>query len=72
MKQSDQYLKIVEWSEEDQCYIGSVLGWIGVCCHSGDEQDAYRELCQIVDEWIKIYQVDGRPLLVETAGRSYS
>ena len=22
MRLSDQYLKIVEWSEEDQCYIG--------------------------------------------------
>ena len=72
MKKSDQYLKIVEWSEEDQCYIGSVPGWIGVCCHSDDEQDAYRQLCQIVDEWIKIYEEDGRPLPVETAVRSYS
>ncbi len=23
MKVSDQYLKIVEWSEEDQCYVGT-------------------------------------------------
>ena len=45
---------------------------IGVSCHSDDELDAYRQLCQIVDEWIKIYEVDGRPLPVETAGRSYS
>ena len=33
MKERDRYLKIVEWSEEDQCYIGSVPGWIGKCCH---------------------------------------
>ena len=32
---------------------------IGVCCHSDYEQDAYRQLCQIVDEWIKIYE-EGR------------
>ena len=24
MKERDRYLKIVEWSEEDQCYIGPV------------------------------------------------
>ena len=23
MKKSDRYLKVVEWCEEDQCYIGS-------------------------------------------------
>ena len=29
MKERDKYLKLVEWSEEDQCYVGSVPGWIG-------------------------------------------
>ena len=28
MKKSYEYLKIVEWSEEDQCYICSALGWL--------------------------------------------
>ena len=26
MKKSDRYLKIVEWSEEDQCYVGTCPG----------------------------------------------
>jgi hypothetical protein len=26
MKLSDRYLKIVEWSEEDRCYVGSCPG----------------------------------------------
>jgi hypothetical protein len=30
-------LKIVEWSEEDQCYVSSVPGWIGACCHGDNE-----------------------------------
>ncbi len=29
MKKGDRYLKIVEWSEDDQCYVGSIPGWIG-------------------------------------------
>jgi len=62
MKERDRYLKIVEWSEEDQCYIGSVPGWIGKCCHGNDEENVYRKLCQIVDEWIEIYAEDGRTL----------
>ena len=50
MKERDRYLKIVEWSEEDQCYIGSVPGWIGKCCHGNKEEEVYRKLCQIVSE----------------------
>lgn len=68
----DRYLKIVEWSEEDQCYVGSVPGWIGRCCHGDDETKVYQELCQIVDEWIEIYKNDRRPLPQETAGKKYS
>ncbi len=73
MKERDNYLKIVEWSEEDQRYIGSVPGWIGRCCHGGDETEVYRELCQIIDEWISIYREDGRPLPPAIlAARDYS
>ena len=72
MKERGNYLKIVEWSDEDQCYIGSVPGWIGKCCHGDNEEKVYRELCQIVDEWIEIYATDGRPLPTTTAGKKYS
>ncbi len=37
MKESARYLKIVEWSEEDQCYIGQCPGIIGPCCHGDNE-----------------------------------
>jgi len=72
MKERDKYLKIVEWSEEDQCYVGSVPGWLGKCCHGDDETKVYRELCQIVNEWIEIYRKDGRSLPPATAGKKYS
>lgn len=72
MKERDNYLKLVEWSEEDQCYVGSVPGWIGKCCHGDDETKVYEELCQIVDEWIGIYKEEGRPLPSATAGKKYS
>jgi predicted HicB family RNase H-like nuclease len=71
MKASDRYLKIVEWSNEDGCYVGSVPGWIGPCCHGDDEAKVYKELCTVVDAWIELYEKDGRPLPPPTA-RSYS
>lgn len=61
-KKSDAYLKIVEWSEEDGCYVGSAPPLIGPCCHGQDEARVYRQLCQIVDEWIEIHAEDGKVL----------
>ena len=37
MKESDKYLKIVEWFEEDQCYVGSCPGLFWGGCHGHDE-----------------------------------
>lgn len=72
MKTSDRYLKIVEWSEEDQCYVGMCPGLMLGGIHGDDEAKVYRELCQAVEEWIEIYEQDGEPLPEETAGRDYS
>ena len=32
------YLKVIEWSEEDGCYIGSAPPLIGRCCHGVDKR----------------------------------
>jgi predicted HicB family RNase H-like nuclease len=71
MKASDRYLKLVAWSEDDGCYVGSVPGWIGACCHGRDEAEVYRDVCRVLDEWIEIYQKEGRPLPPPT-NRRYS
>ena len=44
MREKDKYLKIVEWSAEDNFYVGSIPGWIGKCCHGDDELKVYQEL----------------------------
>jgi hypothetical protein len=38
MKDSARYAKIVEWSEDDQCYVGSAPGLIYGGCHGDDER----------------------------------
>jgi len=62
MKPSDKFIKLVEWSKEDQCYIGSSPGLIGPCCHGKDEAKVYKELCKIIEEWIVIHNEDNVPL----------
>jgi hypothetical protein len=55
MKEQDQYLKFVHWEEEDALYVGycpDLFPWGGVC-HSDDEQEAYRQLCQLVESEIR-------------------
>ena len=73
MKSSARFAKLVEWSEEDQCFIGSAPGLTGGgCCHGDDEQKVFEELCDIVDEIIEIYKVDGKQLPPATAGRGFA
>lgn len=72
MKKSDRYLKIVEWSEEDGCYVGSCPGLIYGGVHGDNEAEVYRELCESVAEAIELYEADKEPLPSETAGKEYS
>ena len=72
MKDSAKYAKIVEWSDEDQCYVGSAPGLIFGGCHGDDEQVVFSELCQVVEEAIDLYRKDGKPLPAATSGRDFA
>lgn len=45
MKESARYAKIVEWSEEGQCYVGSSPSLLYGGCHGPDEKAVFDELC---------------------------
>ncbi len=61
MKAADQYHKWVEWSEEDQVYIGKCPELItGI--HGDDPVQVYRELCETLDELIEHFRASGRDL----------
>ena len=72
MKTTDRYLKIVEWSEEDQCYIGRLPGLTFGGVHGDDEVEVYREICEVLKEILEIHEEDGTPMPPPTAGRTYS
>lgn len=69
MKDNARYIKIVEWSDEDQCFVGSSPGLLWGGCHGDDERKVFEELQQIVAETIEIYQKEGRPLPPPTSGK---
>lgn len=69
MRDSARYVKIVEWSEEDRCYVGSSPGLLYGGCHGDDEKAVFEELCRIVEEVIELYLKNGKPLPPPTSGR---
>jgi predicted HicB family RNase H-like nuclease len=72
VKPSDRYLKIVEWSDEDQCYVATCPGLMLGGIHGDDEAAVFAELCMAVEEWIQIQEEDKEPLPPPTACKKYS
>jgi predicted RNase H-like HicB family nuclease len=72
MNEGIRYVKIVEWSEEDQCFVGSCPGLFYGGCHGSDEKRVFAELCEIVEETIELYKQDGKSLPPATAGKDYA
>lgn len=72
MKESARYVKIVEWSDEDQCFVGSCPGLLYGGCHGDNELAVFMELCAAVEEAIELYKQDGKPLPPPTGGRDYA
>jgi len=67
-----RYVKVVEWSEEDEVYIGSAPPLIGQSCHATTEAEVLAQLNTIVQEWVEILLTDGKPLPEGTANKEYS
>jgi predicted RNase H-like HicB family nuclease len=72
MKPGDEFLKVVQWSMEDGCYVGACPGVLRGGVHGDDETAVYKELCEVVAETIELYKSDARPLPKPTASRAYS
>ena len=72
MIDSARYAKIVEWSDEDGCYVGSCPGLLIGGCHGENETLVFEELCQLVEEVIELYKLDKKPLPPATSGRDYA
>ena len=62
------YLKFVQWSGEDDIFIGYCPDlFIGGVCHGSDEQKVYRELSGLVADEIAESQSAKRALPKKTA-----
>lgn len=62
MTEGSKYIKLVEWSDIDNCFIGSCPELFYGGCHGDDEREVFDHLCDIVEEMIILYEEDGKPL----------
>lgn len=72
MTSSADYVKIVEWSQEDGCFVGSAPGLFFGGCHGREEEVVFHELCVRVEEILELYRAENRPLPAPTAGRDFA
>ena len=72
IKESARCVKIVEWSEEGQCYVGSSPGLLCGGCRGDDETLVFDRRCQIVEETITLYRKDNKALPPPTSGREFA
>ncbi len=71
MRTGDRYVKVVEWSEEDGCFIGSCPELFYGGCHGDDPKAVFAELCEIVEEMVELYEEDAKPLPSPLSGRDF-
>jgi predicted RNase H-like HicB family nuclease len=71
MKKGDKYVKLVEWSEADGCFIGSCPELFYGGCHGADAKKVFAELCEMVEETIQLYEQDGKYLPQLMSGREF-
>jgi predicted RNase H-like HicB family nuclease len=71
MKKGDKYVKLVEWSEADGCFIGSCPELFYGGCRGADAKKVFAELGQIIEETIQLYEKDGKYLPQPMSGREF-
>jgi len=71
MSKGDEYAKLVEWSEEDKCFIGRCPELFYGGCHGRDAKAVFSKLCQIIEETAELDERDGKPLPEPLSGREF-
>ena len=69
--QNLKYVKLVEWSEKDDCYIGSCPELFYGGCHGKNEREVFKDLCSIVAETVELYKQEGKLLPETLSGKEF-
>lgn len=72
IKMKDNYLKIVEWSKADKCFVGTAPGLILGGVHGKDERVVFDDLCKAVADAIDLLKMEGKPIPKQAIKNEYS
>ena len=72
IKIKENYLKIVEWSQEDQCFVGTAPGLILGGVHGSNQRKVFDKLCEAVEDAIAMLKKEGKPVPVQAIKNEYS
>jgi predicted RNase H-like HicB family nuclease len=61
-READLYQKIVVWSDDDQCFVGTCPELMYGGVHGDDPIEVFKELGEAIEEVIEIYKQDGTSL----------
>jgi DNA-binding transcriptional regulator YiaG len=61
-KLASLYVKSVRWSEEDDCFVGTVHGLVGDCSHGKDPAKVFAECEKIALECVEAAMAQNRQL----------
>jgi predicted HicB family RNase H-like nuclease len=67
-----EYLRVIEWSTEDRCFVGSAPPLVGRCCHGPTEANVLRQLKRIVDDWVRLAKTKDVVLPASEGAGEYS
>lgn len=67
-----RYVKIVEWSDQDACFVGTCPGLMFGGVHGNDEAKVYAELCLAVEEIIELIEREGHRLPSASAMKKFN
>ena len=71
MTDADKYVKLVEWSEQDGCFIGGCPELFYGGCRGTDPRAVLGELCRIVEETVEILRRECKPLPAPLSGKQF-
>jgi predicted RNase H-like HicB family nuclease len=59
-----RYPVSVRWSDEDQAFVGSIVGLVGECCHAATPEEVVRQLGPIAEDLVSYLLENGEVLPV--------
>ena len=71
MAKGDRYVKVVEWSDEDKCFVGTCPQLMYGGSYGDDATKVFVELCEMVEEAIETLEQAGKQLPQPLSGRDF-